>query len=330
MVILTNPYGNEIKTLKFKKLDVDLNDTRDFDLTILTGDWDNSMQYGARVFVPGTEFGGVIGKKKIDTEENEIMLSGYCWRGVLNSKVIEPPAGQDYKTVSGELNEVVAELIAEADFDGLFSVSAKNTNVTVTNYQFDRYITLLEGIEKMLQTKGYKLSIVYTQREGGAPGYVTLSATEIKDYSKQIELSQDNRLGFIFSETQNGVNHLICLGKGELKDRLVVHLYADSEGNISETKYYSGLEEVVDTYENNSIETKDEMIEPGTEQLKKLMNMQSFDMDIEALGIEVDIGDVIGGKDYITGMSLAKPISNKIYTEEAGKIKKQYKVEGEK
>lgn len=64
MVILANPSGNEIKTLKFKKLDVDLNDTRDFDLAILTSDWDDAMQYGARVFVPGTEFGGVIGKKE--------------------------------------------------------------------------------------------------------------------------------------------------------------------------------------------------------------------------------------------------------------------------
>lgn len=329
MVILANSYGNEIKSLKFKKLDVDLNDTRDFDLTILTSDWDDALQYGARIFVPSTEFGGLIGKKKIDTEENEIVLSGYCWRGVLSGKIIEPPAGQDYKTVTGELNEVVAQLIAEADFNGLFVASEEDTNISVTNYQFDRYVTLLEGIEKMLKTKGYKLSIIYVQQEGGLPGYVKLSATEIKDYSKQIELSQDNRLGFIFSETQNGINHLICLGKGELKDRLVVHLYADDKGNVSEIKYYVGLEEIVDIYENNSIESKEEMIEPGTEQLKKLMNVQSFDMDIEALGIDVDIGDVIGGKDYITGMSLAKPISNKIYTEEAGKIKKQYKVEGE-
>jgi hypothetical protein len=34
----------------------------------------------------------------------------------------------------------------------------------------------------------------------------------------------------------SGVNHLICLGSGELQNRIVVHLYVDADGNISQTQ----------------------------------------------------------------------------------------------
>ena len=69
-------------------------------------------------------------------------LKGITWRGRLQYKVIEPPAGSDYKTVSGELNQVMKTLI-EPEFDGLFRVSSEDTGISVKNFQFDRYCTCL-------------------------------------------------------------------------------------------------------------------------------------------------------------------------------------------
>lgn len=341
MVILANAKGQDICSVNFQKIDVDLNETRNFELTIPAASWNQtiaadlsiqlgaSLQYGARIYIPDTEYGGIIGTKKVDTGQNTITIGGMCWRGILSYKILDPPAGQDYLTVTGDLNTVLAQLISQCNLSSLMQVSSEPTGVTVSGYQFDRYCTLLDGINKMLKSQNYKLSIKYQENGEGNTGYVLLAAVPVVDYSQHITLSQDNRLDFTFSETQNGVNHLICLGAGELQDRLVVDLYAQPDGSISQSQYYTGLEEIESVYDNNSISDEAEMIEQATSTFQGLMNAQTFSMDVETLGIEIELGDIIGGKDYITGMSLAQPVFNKIYREEAGKISKEYKVEGD-
>ena len=301
-------------------------DENDYEIKIRHDRWDERYAYGNVFYIKNTEFGGIIGRKKVNTEQDTISLYGRTWRGKLDKKVIRPPAGQDYRKVSGELNSVLNTLITE-QFNDYFVVSQADTGVTVTNYQFDRYCTLLAGITKMLKSVRHKLHIEYVQQERGQPGYVELSAVPIVDYSEQIELSQDSRLNFTFDETKNGVNHLVCLGKGELQDRQVVDLYVGKNGSIGKTQYYTGIQEVAETYEDTSSES-DELEEKGREKLQELMNSTSFSMDVEALGMEVEIGDIIGGRDYVTGMYAAKPIAKKIYKVSGGSASLEYEIEG--
>lgn len=328
MVIMTNAAGNEIGPINFVKADMDLGDTKDFEITISGAKWDKRIKSKNRIFVPSTEFGGIIGGMKIDTSQDSIIIKGMTWRGILEKKVIKPPSGEAYKIVSGEVNTVIRGLISEAKLTGLFAVSDNDTGISVTSYQFDRYTTLLAGIEKLLKSVGYKMCIEYIQMERGLPGHVLLSAKQIKDYSNLVELSQDNKLNFILEETENGVNHLVCLGKGELTEREVLHLYIDKNGNVSTTQYYKGIDEVEEVYDFSSAESE-ELMAKGTEKLLEITNKKLLQMDVEKLGIEVDIGDIIGGRDYITGTSLKKPIVNKIYTEENGTKKLEYKLEGD-
>lgn len=302
-------------------------DENDYEIKIRHDRWDERYAYGNVFYIKNTEFGGIIGRKKVNTEQDTISLYGRTWRGKLDKKIIRPSHGQDYRKVSGELNSVLNTLITE-QFNDYFVVSQADTGVTVTNYQFDRYCTLLAGITKMLKSVGYKLHIEYVQQERGQPGYVELSAVPIVDYSEQIELSQDSRLNFTFDETKNGVNHLVCLGKGELQDRQVIDLYVGQNGSIGTTQYYTGIQEVAEVYENTSAETE-ELEEKGREKLQELMNSTSFSMDVEALGMEVEIGDIIGGRDYTTGMYAAKPIAKKIYKVEGGKTSLEYEIEGD-
>lgn len=302
-------------------------DENDYEIKIRHDRWDERYAYGNVFYIKNTEFGGIIGRKKVNTEQDTISLYGRTWRGKLDKKVIRPPAGQDYRKVSGELNSVLNTLITE-QFNDYFVVSQADTGVTVTNYQFDRYCTLLAGITKMLKSVRHKLHIEYIQQERGQPGYVELSAVPIVDYSEQIELSQDSRLNFVFDETKNGVNHLVCLGKGELQDRQVIDLYVGQSGSIGTTQYYTGIQEVAEVYENTSTETE-ELEEKGREKLQELMNSTSFSMDVEALDMEVEIGDIIGGRDYTTGMYAAKPIVKKIYKVSGGKVSLEYEIEGD-
>ncbi len=302
-------------------------DENDYGIKIRRDRWDERYAYGNIFYIKNTEFGGIIGRKKINTAEDTISLYGRTWRGKLDKKIIRPPAGQDYRKVSGELNAVLDTLVTE-QFNDYFVVSQMDTGVSVTNYQFDRYCTLLAGITKMLKSVGYKLHIEYIQQERGQPGYVELSAVPIVDYSERLELSQDSRLNFVFDETKNGVNHLICLGKGEFQERQVIDLYVQEDGSIGTTQYYTGIQEVVETYEDTSSES-DELEKKGREKLQELMNSTSFSMDVESLGMDVEIGDIVGGRDYVTGMYAAKPIAKKIYKVSGGKVSLEYEIEGD-
>lgn len=329
MVILTTPEGNELEVINFSKFDVDLNDEKNFELRMPADSSENSIEIKGRLFVPGTEIGGIIGGTKSETLTGEVVLTGRTWRGVLEKKIIKPPAGQAYKTVTGELNDVLRSLISEHELTALFCVPQKNTDVNLNGYQFDRYPTLLSGINKMLENVGYRLKIQYVQRERGLPGYVQIEAVEISDMSETIELSQDSRLDFTLTTKKDGVNHLVCLGKGELEERTVIDLYVQQNGRFGYAQYYFGVDEITEVYEDVSADTEDELVERGKERLSELTNSQSFEMGLTRLSIDVDIGDIIGGRDYVTGMSLAKPVINKIYTEENGTVKIEYKLKGD-
>lgn len=326
--ILADQNLRDIRPVMDADIDIAVgSDENDYEVKIRRDRWDERYAYGNIFYIKNTEFGGIIGRKKINTAEDTISLYGRTWRGKLDKKVIRPPDGQDYRKVSGELNSVLNTLIME-QFNDYFVVSQADTGVTVTNYQFDRYCTLLTGITKMLKSVRHKLHIEYIQQERGQPGYVELSAVPIVDYSEQIELSQDSRLNFVFDETKNGVNHLVCLGKGELQDRQVIDLYVGQSGSIGTTQYYTGVQEVAEVYENTSAETE-ELEEKGREKLQELMNSTSFSMDVEALDMEVEIGDIIGGRDYVTGMYAAKPIAKKIYKVSGGSASLEYEIEGD-
>lgn len=324
-LIITNSAGRDIAELQAFQLDSDTNGEKTVEVTVPAQKWKDYMTFGARVYVPGTEIGGLIGQLYTDTASNTVSLMGRTWRGVLNSKIIVPPSGSNYYRISGELNSNIQELIGTR-FGNLFQVSSEYT-VTVTNFKFPRFCTLLEGIEKMLKSVGYRLNIVYRQGEPNGSGYVEIGAVPAVDYSEQIELSQDSRLNFTLYDIRDGVNHLICGGKGELEDRNIVDLYVQPDGSISGTKYYTGLNEIEYFYENTSTETE-ELEEAAADYLREMMNRKEYRMDVEALNLDVAIGDSIGGRDYITGLYLSKPVENIILTIQDGVISKEYVVEG--
>lgn len=332
MVILADPNRKELGSIQNANVTVDLNGNRNFSVQIARSNWIPELTFSYFVYIPGTEYGGIIGQVLTDTTLDYVELKGHSWRGRLAKKVIEPPAGQDYKKVSGELHTVMKELIEPAfgeneGTDSIFYVPDTDTGVTVSNYQFDRYCTLLDGITKMLKSKGYKPQITF-RRNAGEPGKVFVEAVPIVDYSPEIELSKDCQLNYTMEDIRDGINHLVVTGKGELQDRNVLHLYVQKDGSIGKTQYYTGLDEIAEVYENTSTET-DELEETSREKLQELMNKQTFKMDVAALGIDVNIGDIVGGRDYLTGMYMSKPVENITYSLTNGVEAKTYKLEGE-
>ena len=327
-LILADQNFRDIRPVMDAGIDIETGDQdNSFEVKIRRDKWDKRYTFGNVFYIKNTEYGGVISEIDTDTSLDTISLLGMTWRGNLDKKIIRPPSGQDYATATGELNEVIEQLV-QGQFGEYFMVSQEDTGVSVTGYQFERYCTMLYGIRKMLKSVGHRLRIRYIQQERGQPGYVELAAVPIVDYSEEIELSQDSRLNFTFKNNRGGVNHLICLGKGELQERQVIDLYVQENGTIGSTQYYTGLKEIAQTYEDTSTETE-ELEEKGREKLQELMNSTAFSMDVESLDLDIEIGDIIGGRDYLTGMYAKKPIAKKIYRVEDGTASLEYGIEGD-
>lgn len=328
MLILTDVKGNEIRELEYSTFDFDMNDDMDFEIKMPSSDYKSDLVKGARVFCPDTEYGGIIGGLKTDSENGTITITGRTWRGITDKKIIRPASGKDYYIVSGDGNAILDALLKELGLKALFRVPTSG-GLSIDKWQFDRYCTLYEGLTKMYKSYDHKLRYAYKRGEKGVAGYVQISAEPVQDYSNRTEISQNNDVYFSLEQVYDRVNHLICLGKGELKDRTVLDLYLQGDGTIGTKQYYTGLNEVVETYDYPSVESVAELRSYGKEKLQKESNYQTMNMDIYDATFSALIGDIVGGRDYITGIYLKQPITNIIYKEERGISTIQYVVDGD-
>lgn len=313
-LIYADTNGSEIGFLTDFSLDLDIGDTNDFEIAMIANE--KIMDFGWKIYANSTEYGGIISKIDVDTAPNKIAYSGQTWRGILNNYIISPQSGDDYKIVSGNVSTIISGLISDFGIGSLYSVAA--SEIAVTNYQFDRYCTLLSGVEKMLKSVGYRLNISCQN------GAVTVTPTPIHDYSDELEYSQDSNINFRIQDNQNGVNHLVCLGQGDLKYRQVLNLYLLADGTIGTTQYYTGLSERADVFDFPAVESLDELEKFGRERFALLLNSQKMEMTIGDIAVE--LGDIVGGRERITGIYMKKPITQKIVKGDAYSLKISYKV----
>lgn len=327
--IISDAKGQELGFLNksVNGIDIELGEaSNDFEIEFDVSDWDEGKcNYNYRIYAPGTEYGGLVEIRKTSTSDNLIRWGGFTWRGLLEKKIIEPPANQEYLTVSGDANKIMADICA-GRFGSLFVVD-ENCGINIKSYRFDRYTTMLSGFEKMLATQNARLKIYYQQGEGIEYGAVHLCAVPINDWSKEVEFSQDGKVQFETEEYRCGINHLICAGKGEGVSRLVVHLYVQENGTIGEQQHYLGLEERTALYSYTSVENVEQLKTDGIKRLKEQMNYKKINVNAE--NVDIDIGDIVGGRDYITGMDARLPIVGKIIRIEDGKVNIEYKTKGD-
>ena len=70
------------------------------DFVMSNGAFTGLQPYG--FYEPGTEVGGIFEYSKNQSYSDITELHGYSWRGLLSQALILPPAGSDYKTVTGD------------------------------------------------------------------------------------------------------------------------------------------------------------------------------------------------------------------------------------
>lgn len=265
-------------------LDMEIGDgTNDF-----KADYKCSIGYG--FYVPETEIGGIFEENDSASWNSDEAVSGYTWRGLLTQSIIEPPVGQDYKTVSGELNSIIGTIASET-LGGLFATSDVNTGVSVSNFQFNRYCNVLEGLSALLKEKGYRLNIEAIKDSDEKRVRPILAA--VPAVTMDGAFDSDSGLKLRFKQSKMGINHLICLGKGDLKDRQRIDLYVQADGSIGNTKYYTGLEERTAVFDYPSAESRDDLEKQGRKRLEELKPKNV--LSIEKAPDNLWIGDKVRG-----------------------------------
>ena len=290
----------DIGILKDYELDFEIGSENDFQIT--TSIDNNVIPIGSYFYFENTEFGGKISTLKVDTAQNRLYYGGRTFYGMLCGKIICPDFGEDYYIVSGDANAIISGIIDRLELSELFSVPSEVSEINFLNYKFDRYINCYSGLVKMLKTKNTKLKAMFKDRS------VMLTVEPIIDYSNE-EFSSD-LINFIIEKNNAPVNHLICLGQGNLSERSVINLYTDENGKISQNPHYMGLNEISEVYDYSNVESNDELLKSGTDKLLEYQNSDNIEITIE--NSEKDVGDIVGGEEVVTGLKISGEITKKI------------------
>lgn len=287
----------------------------DFELTL--GADESMLEYGAFAYIESTEYGGIVDAMKTSTSGETITYKGRTWHGILNSKVIEPDTGESHLVVSGDANEILRRLIARLGLSDLFVAAENLSKVNISAYKFSRFCKAYDGIRAMLAKNEAKLKIAWNGR------MVHLSAEPVSDYT---DSPIDGDIAPLTVERhEKKVNHLICLGRGELTDREIIHLFVDHFGRIGRVQYFTGLDEITETYENANVESIEELEEGGIDRLTVLRNNDTAEIDLPESERSYDIGDIVGATDVKSGVSVSAAVSQKIVKIINGVVSTEYK-----
>lgn len=290
----------------------------DYTLDLAYGDDENNFEcaidlqngccpISSILYIEGTEYGGIIDGQRVNTEENKLIYLGRTWHGVLEGHILEPDTGQDYLVLSGEANTVLAKIINRCDLGEFFQADTSSSGITISSYQMNRYIGAYTGVRKMLYANGGKLVMKYSGKK------VVLSAVPLVDYSIDEEFDS-SQFDFVVKQNKRPSNHMICLGRGDLKEREVIHLYCNTSGTISKTQTQFGEDEVAAVYDCSNAESTEELEKGGREKLEEAWEeAESCDIDFKNSDTcEYDIGDIVGAREEHTGIFIARPIKKKI------------------
>lgn len=280
---------------------------------------------GKGIYVPGTEFGGIIEHSNDKSMSNSRTLKGWTWRGLLTQWFIEPDSGNDYKIVSGEANTVIRELLSKV-LGGFFYIPDTDSGLTIDDYQFKLHVSVLEGLMDMLSTYEYKLCIYAKRTAPGEPIKVFLEAKPAVKIMGTYD--EDTGLGLTFTDNQMGVNHLICWGKGELKNRQRIDLYINEKGKVSDKQYFTGFQERQAVFDYGNAESLADLRKQGIKRLKEIASSKKLQID-EVGEVDLEIGDIVAGRKNDIGLVIERPIISKILRVSGRTESIEYKVKGE-
>lgn len=332
-MIYTDAARRDLGVLQSYEMDLAFGaDENDFTCTVSRSS--HCCEAGSFLYMEGTEYGGIVDGVQSKSADEEVVYSGRTWHGLLGSRVILPlqagetaPSGVTvrqtdtqgnslagrYLILSGDANGCLAYLVERLALTDLFEVTAEAAPAEISGYQFGRYVDGYTGIAGMLAAAGLKLKMECRQ------GKVFLWTEPLYNWAEDQSYDSD-LVEFNAKKLYRSPNHLICLGRGDLEKRMVVHLYADAKGSVSRVQSQFGMEEYTASYENTAAESEEELIRTGTERLKALWTQDSLEISLTDEMEEKDVGDIVGAIDNVTGLAVSAAITKKVVSIRNGTV----------
>lgn len=269
----------------------------------------------------GTDAGGFVEYLDAvtgDTPEKK----AFSWRGLLKMWVLEPPRGNDYLIIQNmDLNKAL-ETVLSGVLGGFFSVPDYDSGITVSRYQFNLYTDALTGLSAMCESVGARLYIHAEKSNDLKKIIVYAEAKRIKVFEEEFSEASSLKLEFIRDDMK--YNHMICMGKGELQNRLRVDLYLQADGTFGTSKHFTGLQERQYYYDDNNAETVEKLTEDGLKKFPEICPIKKMKVKKAPEGIE--IGDIVKGTYAAEGVTVVAPLSKKIYRVMGDRVTVEYAV----
>ena len=305
-LVYTNKNFIEKGFLKDFELDVEVGkfgiSTNDFELSFSSKNDFTEFTEGSLFFEENTEWGGMVDVINVDTLNERIVLKGKTFRGLLEKEYVQPPKDNAYLILNGEANECLQTLIGNR-FGDLYVVDNMGISGINVNYQI-RDLNLLEAIEKALGRANARLDIKYCD------GKVHLCAEPVRDLSDVLQYDETYNVYMRVETAQKPYNHVLALGSGELTERLRVNLYMQNDGTWAEKETYTGLQRKTFKFEDTNATDVADLTERAIEKVAESNGTEKLDVTIES--DDVELFDVVGAKETITGISFKQPITQKI------------------
>lgn len=269
-----------------------------------------SIDQGCYVFVPGTEYGGVVTKLKParSAAGETISYGGQTWHGILNDHIIAPDSGRAHYRPSGDADVVMGNLIDRLGIGDLFE-TYQTAGVTVTGAF--RYTPAYDGICYMLRKAGYRLSVRFGMRSRKC----SLHAVPVRDFGDASGVS--GRTSYSATLDHRPFNHIVALGKGEGKDRTVVDLYADENGNISKTQTLKGLSERAYVYDERSAGAE-ELEDKARDKLVSIRETNKVDIDLKYKN-GISVGDSVTVVSAFAGIKTTSTVGKLVVSVKDGR-----------
>lgn len=207
----------------------------DFELKSPMGE--TQLEQDMIVYVSGTEFGGIIDSIEVDTSNRMMIYTGRSFQGILENKILYPKPGYDYMFVSGEANEVLAQLLERMNVtpgdDNELYVSPPTSFITASTEDSGIYVDAKVTSESGNYAHGYTFIRDLLYANGAKPLIIdgVLSAVPLMDYSNDDDFLEGTDQ-FQAKRNYNSLNRLHCMGSGNLADRYTIDLYLDENGGL--------------------------------------------------------------------------------------------------
>lgn len=347
-VITYNPYlqlkeiGTVDDLISFEMLQSLSHDyeDNDFELQVHKETWLNGfLKVGGWLYIPNTEWVGRI--ENIEHVEGVVKLTGPTLRGIISRWAIIPPSHfnsshDPYVRFNLDVSEVPEYLLATytsennvlslRDAKRLFEFKKEKLDKNI-NFQF-RYTQSLKALNQVALLTNTRLSILHSYSSSTS---FEISFANTSDYSEHINFNNDYEVGIsskILKST--AYNTVIGLGEGELANRQTITKYRLPNGNIVDTlntSQKSTFEPKVFIYDYGSVESLEELEKGVTEKLLEFSEEKSVSINIDPQE-EIYLGDIVGGTDDVTGLSIKERITEKRLVINSSGYQVEYKAGG--